>query len=176
MIIVAALVVVGSVIAIPVTTRMVANAKNDSALVMTATFFESARNRAVSERRNEELSFPTSSTMRLERIEEPSKLRTVVAELQLEGEAEFVRDESLPTNPADTPDKFGGLEAINYSTGSGPVMFTSDGSLIDAAGDVTNATFYIAKPDHPETARAITITGVTGLVRAWKWGGSAWMH
>ena len=55
-------------------------------------------------------------------------------------------------------------------------MFTSDGSLIDAAGDVTNGTIFIANPEHPETARAITISGVTGMLRSWKWRGSSWIQ
>lgn len=170
MIIVAAIVVTGAVVAIPVTTRMVSNAKGDSAQVMTATFLEGGRNRAVAERRNVELTITSSSSMQFERIEVPSGVRTVVAELQLEGGAEFVRDPSLP----DTPDLFGGVDAINFS-GAAPVMFTSDGSLIDAAGDVTNGTIFIANPDALETARAITISGVSGLLRSWKWRGSSWL-
>ncbi len=55
-------------------------------------------------------------------------------------------------------------------------MFTSDGSFIDSAGDVTNATIFIANPVQPDTARAVTIAGVTGLLRSWKWRGSQWMQ
>ncbi len=57
-----------------------------------------------------------------------------------------------------------------------PVMFTSDGSLIDTAGDVINGTIFIVKPGSLETARAVTIWGVTGLMRTWKWRGSQWMQ
>ena len=55
-------------------------------------------------------------------------------------------------------------------------MFTSDGSLIDSAGDVTNGTIFFGVPNHPETARAITVFGVTGMLRTWKWGGASWMQ
>ena len=55
-------------------------------------------------------------------------------------------------------------------------MFTSDGSLIDGAGDVTNGTIFVANPQVPETARAVTIAGVTGMLRSWKWRGSEWMR
>ena len=55
-------------------------------------------------------------------------------------------------------------------------MFTSDGSLIDSAGDVTNGTIFIGGPNHPETARAITVWGVTGMLRTWKWRGRVWMQ
>lgn len=174
MIIVAALVITGSVIAIPVSTRMVSNAKGDSALVLMVTFLESGRNRAVSERRNVELSFPADNKMRLERIEVPSGLKTVVGELQLEGESKFVKEVV-----DDTPDKFGSIAIAGVAakfSGVGPVMFTSDGSLIDAAGDPTSGTIFVASPSRSETARAVTIAGVTGMMRSWKWRGSKWLQ
>ena len=55
-------------------------------------------------------------------------------------------------------------------------MFTSDGSLIDSAGDPTNGTIFVERPDHPETARAVTISGVTGMMSTWKWRGQAWQR
>lgn len=175
MVVVASIVMVGSAVAIPVTMRMVADAKGDSALVMTATFVQGARSRAVSERRNIVLTFPSTTRMQLERVEVPSGLRTVVGTLILEGDEQFIRAASLPTAVADTPDKFGGTGPISF-TGTSPVMFTSDGSLIDNSGDVSNGTIYVAKPNALETARAVTIWGVTGLVRTWKWRGSKWMQ
>lgn len=165
------LVMVGSVVAIPVTTRMVSNSKGDSALVMTSAFLQGARNRAVAERRNIVVTFPSTNSMQLARVEVPSGALTVVDQLILEGEAQFVRAAVLP----DTPDAFGGTGAVSF-TGTTPVMFTSDGSLIDAAGDVTNGTVFVAKPDSIETARAVTIWGVTGLLRSWKWRGSLWQQ
>ena len=81
--------------------------------------------------------------MQIERVEVPSGTRTILDTLTLEGENEFVQDgRSIP----DTPDLFGGAAAVNF-TGAEPVMFTSDGSLIDAAGDVTNGTIFVANPD-----------------------------
>jgi type II secretory pathway pseudopilin PulG len=171
MIIVGALVIIGAAVAIPVTLQMVASAKGDSALVMTSTFLESARNRAVSERRNIELTFVAPNRIQLVRIEVPSNARTTLAEMMLEGDEEFVRLAGYP----DTPDAFGGTGAINFS-GTAPVMFTSDGSLIDSAGDVTNGTVFVARPGAPATARAVTISGVTGMLRSWRWGGSTWLQ
>ena len=171
MVIVGAICITGMVMAIPMTMRMVQSAKGDSAQVMTATFLESGRNRAVAERRNIQLTILDDSSMQLERIEVPSGLHTVVATLQLEDLEEFLRDPDLP----DTPDVFGGLDAVNF-TGTAPVMFTSDGSLIDSAGDVTNATIFIQKPDFPDTIRAVTVSGVTGMMRSWKWRGTSWLQ
>lgn len=171
MIIVLALVITGSVVAIPMTMRFVQNARGDSAVVMTSTFIQSARNRAVAERRNIVLTFLSDTRMQMERVEVPSGARTILDTLTLEGENEFVRMAGQP----DTPDFYGGADAVNF-TGAEPVMFTSDGSLIDGAGDVTNGTIFVANPQIPETARAVTIAGVTGMLRTWKWRGSEWMR
>ncbi|MEO8678199.1 MAG: GspH/FimT family pseudopilin [Vicinamibacterales bacterium] len=170
-IIVAGIVMVGSAMAIPLTTRMIRDAKGDSSSVMVATFINSARNRAVSERRNVQLTFLPPDRIRLERIEVPSGTLTIVGELQLEGNQELLKDGAMP----DTPDAFGDADAFSF-TGPTPVMFTSDGSLIDSAGDPTNGTIFLERPDFPETARAVTISGVTGMLRTWKWRGSEWLQ
>jgi hypothetical protein len=57
-----------------------------------------------------------------------------------------------------------------------PVMFTSDGSLVDNNGDVVNGTIFVGVPSQPQTARAVTVFGVTGLTRTWKWRGNKWME
>jgi Tfp pilus assembly protein FimT len=171
MMIVIGIVITGSAVAIPVTMEMVRNARGDSALTMTSTFLLSARNRAVAERRNIVLTFVSPTQMRYERVEVPSGTLTPLDTLTLEGDNQFVRLDGLP----DTPDAFGGSDAINF-TGGQPVMFSSDGSFIDSAGDVTNGTIFVANPIFPESARAVTIAGVTGAMRSWKWRGSQWMR
>lgn len=173
MIVVVALIGIGFAVAIPVTMDMVTRAKNDSSVVVAHTFLDSARDRAVAERRNFELTFIMPNRMQLERIEVPSGLKTIVAEMQLEGGQEFVNFPDV----GDTPDQFAlsATEAIKF-TGTQPVMFTSDGSLIDSAGDVVNGTVFMGVPDHPETARAVTVFGVTGMLRTWKWRGAEWFQ
>jgi prepilin-type N-terminal cleavage/methylation domain-containing protein len=164
--VVVGLISIGSAVAIPVTMRMVHDARGDSAMTMTATFLQTQRNRAVSERRNIIITFPTDTTMQAERVEVPSGDLTVIDEMTLEGEEQFLKLDGL----TDTVDVTG-ANAVNF-TGDDPVMFTSDGSFIDSAGDVTNATIFVARPEYPDTQRAITVMGVTGLVRTWKWRGS----
>lgn len=160
------IIAVGSAVAIPVTLRMVANAKGDSSMTMTATFLQTARSRAIGERRNFILTFVNANSMQLERVEVPSNLRTVVDTLVLEGDQQFLK---LPGVP-DTPDAFGAAAAVNF-TGPAPIMFTSDGSLIDSAGDVANGSIFVSRPNEPDTQRAVTILGSTGLLRTWKWRG-----
>jgi type II secretory pathway pseudopilin PulG len=165
--VVVGIIMVGSAVAIPVTIQMVRNARGDSVMTMTETFLQTARNRAVAERRNIIINFTSESTVQAERVEVPSDDRTVVDQLRLENSEEFLKLDGLP----DTPDRFGGADNINF-TGGQPVMFTSDGSLIDADGDITNATIFLARPDTPDSARAVTILGITGLTRTWKWRGT----
>ncbi len=160
-----------AVVAVPVSNRMVNNARGDSAQVMALTFIETARNQAVAERRNFELVFIEPTGMQMVRIEVPSGVRTTVSDFVLEGNQEFLLVDGVP----DTPDAYGNSLAISF-TGTAPVMFTSDGSLIDSAGDVTNGTVFIARRGEPDTARAITISGVTGMLRSWKWRGSEWQQ
>jgi type II secretory pathway pseudopilin PulG len=171
-IVVVGIVIVGSAVAMPVTMQMVQNAKGDSAMTMTASFLQTARNRAVAERRNILISWVSSTEMKAERVEVPGGQLTLVDALVLEGEEQFIKLDEIDQ---DTPAGFGFDDNINF-TGPTPVMFTSDGSLIDAAGDVTNGTIFVARPDTPETARAVTIMGVTGLIRSFKWRGTTWQE
>lgn len=172
-IIVMGLTVVGAAMVIPVTLQMVANARNDSAQTMVRTFIEGARSRAVAERRNIELVFTEPNRMSLVRHEvSGTPNRTTVAQMMLEGREEFEVFSSVP----DTEEAYGKASFVNYTTSEPPVMFTSDGTLIDSAGDVVNCSIFIGVPGRTDTARAITITGVTGLLRSWKWRGASWQQ
>jgi type II secretory pathway pseudopilin PulG len=170
-VVVMGIVMVLMAVALPISYQMVDDARGDSAQTMVSTFMESARNRAVAERRNFELVFDEPNEMQMVRIEVPSGDRTVIDQLVLEGNQEFTLVDSVP----DTPDAYGNSAAITI-TGTAPVMFTSDGSLIDSAGDVTNVSVFIARPGASETVRAITISGVTGMLRSWRWRGAEWQQ
>jgi hypothetical protein len=89
----------------------------------------------------------------------------------LENGQEFLQFPSMP----DTPDGFGNGSAISFG-GTAPIMFTSDGSLVDSAGDVVNGTIFLGEPNQKATARAVTVFGVSGLIRSWKWRGDKWMQ
>jgi prepilin-type N-terminal cleavage/methylation domain-containing protein len=172
MLVVSAIVAVGMAVAIPVTMDMVTRAKNDSAAVVAHTFLDSARDRAIAERRNIRLTFQPPNRILLQREEQPSLALTTVGDMILENGQEFLRYSGM----ADTPDLFGGAASDDKFTGVEPVMFTSDGSLVDSAGDVTNGTIFMGVPNKPETARAVTVFGVTGMLRSWKWRGTQWFQ
>jgi hypothetical protein len=101
----------------------------------------------------------------------PSGVLTPVQDFSLDNGQVFVKFGPVP----DTPDAFGAATYASF-TGTEPVMFTSDGSLLDSNGDITNGSIFVGFAGQKETARAVTIFGVTGLTRAWKWRGTKWME
>jgi prepilin-type N-terminal cleavage/methylation domain-containing protein len=169
MIVVSALIIIGTAVAIPVTQNMVDRAKNDSAVSVTLAFIDAARDRAVAERRNIEISYLAPDQLFAHRVEVPSGLKTQVGYMKLEGGQEVRTFPSVP----DTPDLFGNAAPFQF-TGTGPWMFTSDGSLIDSQGDVANGTIFFGVPNKPESARAVTVFGITGIMRSWKWRNAQW--
>ena len=48
-------------------------------------------------------------------------------------------------------------------------MFSSDGTLIDGAGNPVNGTIFLAVPGSVRAARSVTILGATGRVTAYRW-------
>ncbi len=174
MIVVVGLVAVVSAIAIPVSIATISRARADSSAESTFRAISAARTRAIAERRNIYLTLETPNRIRLERqeINDLGQVTgvTEVANTLLEGGQEFLQF----AGQGDTQDHFGAASAINFG-GPTPVMFTTDGSLVDSAGDVVNASIFVGVPDQPITARAVTILGVSGLMRTWKWDGGKWV-
>jgi prepilin-type N-terminal cleavage/methylation domain-containing protein len=157
--------------AVPISSAFISRAKADSASILAMSAIESARSRAIAERRNFQLTFVAPDRIRIERVEVPGPAITVVSETRLEGGQTFKKVTDIP----DTPDKFGNANPVQFS-GTLPVMFTTDGSLVDSNGDVVNGTVFLAAGDHPDSIRAVTILGVTGLIRTWKWSGTQWLE
>ena len=152
---VVALVMVVSGIAIPVSRNMIARSKATSATMEMLTWFETARNRATAERRNFEVTFirpsgrSRSQARRVERLENPhlwyASCPRTVAFVQFSG-------------VADTPDQFGAASAIDFD-GPTPYMFTSEGMFVDGNGDPSNGTLFMGKPGQPDTGAALTVFG-----------------
>jgi prepilin-type N-terminal cleavage/methylation domain-containing protein len=173
--VVVAVIGVLAAVAIPITDAFVRTTRADSAVSAAMNAIDIAHDRAVAERRNFVLTFMNPNRIQLERQEINGAGvvtgTTLVDEFLLEGGQTFLRFSGMP----DTPDAFGGASATTFS-GTSPVMFTSDGSLVDSNGDVVNGTIFFGISGQPLTARAVTVFGVTGLTRNWKWRGSRWME
>jgi Tfp pilus assembly protein FimT len=169
--IVGALIAVGAGMAVPISAGMIARAKAEGASVSARTWLELARNRAIAERRNFEVTFEADTNRIIVQRVEPDDTRTTIVDRELEDELDFMQFDGAP----DTPDLFGSESAIAVD-GPGPYMFTSDGSFIDANGDPSNATIFIGKENQVETGRAITIFGATGMIRTWQLAGNKWFE
>jgi prepilin-type N-terminal cleavage/methylation domain-containing protein len=162
-------------ISVPVTDSFIRSTRADNSVSAATNAIDMAHDRAVSERRNIVLTFVPPNRIQLGRQEIDAAgnviSTTQVEEFILEGGQTFLKFTGIP----DTPDAFGAAAAANF-TGPTPVMFTSDGSLVDSNGDVVNGSLFFGVPGQPLTQRAVTIFGVTGLTRNWKWRGAQWME
>jgi prepilin-type N-terminal cleavage/methylation domain-containing protein len=162
-------------IAVPVTDAFVRSTRADSSVSAATAAIDMAHDRAVSERRNYVLTFTPPNRILLGRQEINAAgvvtSTTQVEQFILEGGQTFLKFTGIP----DTPDAFGATSATTF-TGTMPVMFTSDGSLVDSNGDVVNGSIFFGVPGQPLTQRAVTIFGVTGLTHNWKWRGAQWME
>lgn len=173
MLVIVGIIAVLSAVAIPVTADQIRRAKADSGSEVAIRAIAAARARAIAERRNIELTLTPPNRVQLTRQDVNASGvttgTTIVGDSNLEGGQEFRRF----AGQGDTPDLFGGSGAINFG-GIAPVMFTTDGTLVDSAGDVVNATIFLGVANQPSTARAVTILGVSGLMRTYKWSGTQW--
>jgi prepilin-type N-terminal cleavage/methylation domain-containing protein len=157
--------------AVPMSGNFINSTRADSSIIATIDAMTTARDRSVAERRNFEISFVNPNHIVITRDEVPGPTQTVISDTVLENGQQFVLFGALP----DTPDAFGKTAAIKF-TGTGPWMFTSDGSFVDSNGDVANGTVFLGVPGEQNSARAVTVYGVTGLMRTWKWRGSKWFE
>jgi prepilin-type N-terminal cleavage/methylation domain-containing protein len=169
--VVVALIALIAGISVPVTRGMILRSDADSATVVVVSTLNQARDRAIAERREFEIAFLPPDRITVSRRPVPIGPLQLVTNRMLENRQSIMRWPGAP----DTPDGFGGAGAVNF-TGPMPVMFTSDGSLVDAAGDPVNGTVFLAVPNEPESVRAITIFGMTGLIRTWKLAGGGWVE
>jgi prepilin-type N-terminal cleavage/methylation domain-containing protein len=169
--VVVALMVTAAAIAVPVSSGMLTRIRADSATVTALATIQGARTRAVAERRNVQINFIAPNRITVARFDVSGTTTTIVEDVRLTENLIFRNFADVP----DTPDAFGGSGDVNFS-GTSPVMFTSEGTLVDANGDVSNGTVFIGRDQDTMTARAITFFGVSGYVRTWKWNGASWLQ
>jgi prepilin-type N-terminal cleavage/methylation domain-containing protein len=149
---------------------MVPGTDANSALSQTVAQLRRGRELAIAQRRNVEVTFLDNNQIQLVRFDVPNG-RTVLSTVTLESGIEFQVFHGVP----DTPDSFGNGAAVDFSD-SDTLIFLSDGTLVDAEGNPLHGTVFLGLPDHPETARAVTILGATGRVRGYRWTGSSWIQ
>ena len=142
----------------------------NTALAQTVAQVRRGREVAISQRRNVEIRFLGTNQIQLVRRDEPAG-ETILDTHTFDNGFEFLLSEGTP----DTPDRFGNSGALDFG-GKSPVVFQSDGTLVDPTGNPLNGSIFVGLAGHPETARAVTILGSTGRVRGYQWTGTDWVH
>lgn len=152
----------------PVLQQMRAN----RALYQVSVQLRLARQTAIGQRRSIQVQFSGNNEIKLIRREQPGG-QTVLSDTFLNNSMNFLQFAGMP----DTLDGFGNAGAIVFGgvVGGPPTMqFQSDGTFIDGNGTPLNGTVFLGMPNVPSTARAITVLGATGRVRAFHRNGAGW--
>ena len=163
--------------AIMVSPSFTRTAKADASIVQLMDAIRSAREVAISQRRNVELRFVGLDAVQTVRIDIGANGvqtgTTVLRTVELENRMQFRKD---PDVADDTPDTFGNATAISFGTPNATRrIFTSEGTFVDQDGDVLNGTVFLSIPNEVNSARAITVMGATALIHAYRWNGREWV-
>jgi len=152
------------------------NYKANSAMAQLLSQMRSARERAISHRREVQVQFIGTNQLQASEL---WILGTppVDKPVSFEGGAQFIVFSSIPDLPA--PYNFGNSAPIYFGglSGGPPIMkFSTTGAFIDGGNSLVNGTVFLGIPGKPSTARAISILGATGRVREYHWDGTQWQE
>ncbi len=152
------------------------NYKANSAMDQLLSQMRSARERAISHRREVQVQFIGTNQLQASEL---WILGTppVDKPVSFEGGAQFIVFSSIPDLPA--PYNFGNSAPIYFGglSGGPPIMkFSTTGAFIDGGNSLVNGTVFLGIPGKPSTARAISILGATGRVREYHWDGTQWQE
>jgi prepilin-type N-terminal cleavage/methylation domain-containing protein len=142
--------------------------KSDSGMRVIVAQLNLAREMAIAQRRTMQVQFLVPNALRIDRNDVPAGT-TRMASMVLEGSVQYALVAGVP----DTPDAFGRNAAVDFG-GAPTLVFTSEGMLVDAAGNPINGTVFLSINGGARSVRAITVLGATGRVRAYRWNGAQW--
>lgn len=142
--------------------------RGDSGMRVVIAQLNTARELAISQRRNIQVNFVAGSQVQLVRQDIPNGT-TILSLVPLESNVQFMQFPGVP----DTPDAFGATSAVDFGAATS-MLFTSDGTFIDQSGVPLNGTVFLGIPNEPRSARAVTVLGATGRVRGYRWTGTQW--
>jgi prepilin-type N-terminal cleavage/methylation domain-containing protein len=165
------LIAVLSAVTVMVMPTAVRSATADSGAARVASVLRTAREQAISQRRNIRVTFTAPNQIVVTRINVPATTTTTLGTTVLESGTAFQLFAGVP----DTPDAFGNTTPTAFG-GSTTVMFSSEGTFVDQNGDPVNGTVFLGKGVDPQSARAVTIFGPTALIRQWRWDGGHWTN
>lgn len=143
--------------------------KGEGAVHVLVSQMNTARRLSITQGRQVEVQFVGTNQVRV--VQEDDRAgTTVLSKATIEDGAEYGLVPSVP----DTPDAFGNGRPIAFGKAA-RIIFNSDGTLRDQNGNTLNGTVFVVQPGHEtQSARAVTVVGVTGRVRGYKWDGKQW--
>ena len=169
--------------------RLLKDSKADTSSSVVINALRLARDRAIGERRNMDVIFIAPNELKIVREEIVYNAVTMTwGSSSTEPTNPTIMDVFLAENQKfmyftgmdDTPDRFGRTNApLAFGPASAltpTMMFTSEGTLVDSSGDPMNGTIFLGTGADRTSARAVTIFGITALVRGWKWDGVKWVE
>ena len=142
--------------------------KSDGAMRLVMTQLNAARETAITQRRNFQVSFINTNRIQLIRQNLPGGT-TLLSTVYLEGGLTYRVESSVP----DTPEGFGKSSAVSFGTATS-IMFSPDGTLVNQSGVPVNGTIFLSLASEPRSVRAVTVLGSTGRVRGYRWSGVSW--
>jgi prepilin-type N-terminal cleavage/methylation domain-containing protein len=169
LVVVVGIMCVAAAMAVLILPSAVLAGKSDSGLNRVVSTLRTAREQAISQRRNIRVAFNDPNQIVVSRVEVPGPGTTVINTVSLEDGMRFLLFAGVP----DTPDAFGNATATSFG-GATTIFFSSEGQLCDQNGDPVNGTVFIGRYRETTSARAVTIFGPTALVRQWRWNGRGW--
>lgn len=161
-------------IGIGVSNTIVRMVRGESGAQQLDAFLKRHREMAIARRRDIEIRFlpPNQVQSALRAVPDPpapTPLPAVLETVTFEGGIEYRLFAGLP----DTPSLFGNAAPVTVG-GTAPVMFSSEGALIDAANNPINATISLGIEGDPLSATAVTVLGATASIERWRWDGARW--
>jgi len=152
------------------------NFKANSAMDQLLYQLRSARERAISHRREVQVQFGGTNQFTVTELWLVGTAPPATT-VSFEGGAQYIVFSTIPDLPA--PFNFGNTAPVYFGGVSGgpPIMkFSTTGSFIDGGNTLVNGTVFMGLPGKPSTARAISILGATGRVREYHWDGTQWQE
>ena len=169
--VVVGVIAVAAAMTVLITPLALRSVRSDSGMSRVVATLRTAREQAISQRRNIRVSFTNNNQIVVTRVNVPGNTTTDLNTVWLEDGITFQRYTGVP----DTPDAFGNGSAVSFGSATS-VAFTSEGSFVDQNGDPVNGTILLGRYDDPTSARAVTVFGPTALIRQWRWSGSQWIR
>jgi type II secretory pathway pseudopilin PulG len=143
--------------------------QGDGAVRAVMAQMNTAREMAITRRRNMRLTFTNPNRVQIACEEVPGPTLTAVSSVAFEGGMRFLLTPGVP----DTPDAFGMPAAIAFGTAT-QVKFNPLGQFVDQNGALVNGTVFVALAGEAQSTRAVTVMGSTGRVRGFRWSGRQW--